>query len=127
MRKLFGFVGMAAVLAAVAWLTPGEVTAEDDAPKYTIEEIMEKAHTKKGIYNKIIKGDGTKEEKKQLVELYVALGQNKPPKGDLKSWKEKTSAMLAAAKDLAAGKSGADAKLKKAADCMACHDVHKAD
>ena len=45
------------------------------------------------------KGEASAEEKKQLVELYEALAANKPPKGDEASWKEKTAALVAAAKD----------------------------
>jgi mono/diheme cytochrome c family protein len=70
-------------------------------------------------------GKATAEEKKQLVEFYVALAANKPPKGDEASWKEKTAALLAAAKDAEAGKEGAGAALTKAVNCMACHSAHK--
>jgi len=41
------------------------------------------------------------------------------------SWKEKTTALLTAAKDAEAGKEGAGAALMKAANCMACHSAHK--
>jgi hypothetical protein len=102
--------------------------AFEDKPKYTIEEVMEKAHEgDKSLMKKIVAGKGSKEEKEQLLEMYVALTKNKPPKGDDKSWKEKTEALVAAAKAVLADEAGADAKLKKAATCAACHKVHKGD
>jgi hypothetical protein len=57
--------------------------------------------------------------------MFTALAANKPPKGEEESWKEKTTALLTAAKDVAAGKDGAGDALGKAANCMECHKAHK--
>lgn len=98
--------------------------AQDDKPKHTIKDVMKKAQAKTGLLNKVTGGTASKEEKAELVELYTALGKNKPPKGEASSWKEKTDAILAAAKEAQEGK-GTD-KLKSAAgDCKGCHSVHK--
>jgi mono/diheme cytochrome c family protein len=70
-------------------------------------------------------GKATDEEKAKLVECFEALPANKPPKGEEESWKEKTAALIAAAKDCAAGKEGAGAALGKAANCAGCHGAHK--
>jgi hypothetical protein len=102
--------------------------AFEDKPKYTIPEVMKTAHAgKDALVKKAIAGTASKEEKEKLVELYTALSQNKPPKGDAKSWKDKTDALVSSAKGVLADEKGAVDKLKKASTCMACHDVHKAD
>jgi hypothetical protein len=89
---------------------------------------MEKAHDKdSGLYKKIVDGKATDAEKKELVILYTELGKNKPPKGDAKSWKDKTTALVSAAKEVVDGKEAGVKDLKKAANCMGCHKVHKGD
>ena len=109
-------------------LTAAVVFAQDDdKPKYTIKEVMGKAH--KGgadaLVQRIIAGKGSDSEKKELVEYYTALGKNKPPKGEQKSWDDKTKALLDAAKEVQEGKDGGADKLKKAANCMECHKAHR--
>jgi hypothetical protein len=114
---VFGVALTAAVVSA----------AEDDKPKYTIKEVMGKAH--KGgadsLAQRIIAGKGTDSEKKELVEYYTALGKNKPPKGEQKSWDDKTKALLDAAKEVQDGKDGGTDNLKKALNCMECHKAHR--
>ena len=56
-----------------------------------------------------------------------ALGQNKPAKGDAKDWEKRTTDLLATAKAAVNGGGAAEkAKYKKAANCTACHNLHKA-
>ena len=119
-------------LAAVGLLAGLALSrAAADKPKYSIKEVMQKAHKDDkdnnvvSIVSKIKAGTASDDEKKQLVELYTALGQNQPPKGDTDSWKSKTDALLTAAKEVADGKDAGVGDLKKAADCVACHSVHK--
>jgi len=120
------FGATALLVAAFAGMTV--FGAADDKPKFEIEKIMEKAHDKDdGILKKVFDGKATDAEKKELLELYVDLGKNKPPKGDAKSWKEKTGALVSAAKEVVAGKDDSIKGLKKAANCKACHDIHKGD
>jgi len=96
---------------------------EKKEPKYTIKEVMAKAH-KSGLLKKVAAGDASKEDREELAELYVALSKNEPPKGDEKDWKKKTSAMVKASK--AAVKDAEDGKkLGKIVNCGACHKVHK--
>jgi hypothetical protein len=97
---------------------------EKDKPKYTIKEVMKEAH-KSGLYKKVAQGKGDKEEKEKLLALYTALSQNKPPRGDEKDWKEKTDALVKAAKDAVEGEKGAGKEIAKAANCKACHEAHK--
>jgi hypothetical protein len=109
--------GLALCVAGVS------VAADKDL---TIKEVMKKAHTgKPKLCEKVVSGKATKEEKQELVDLYTAMAKDKPPKGDADSWKDKTEALVAAAKScLADDKDGPD-KLKKAVNCKSCHEAHK--
>ena len=103
------------------------MVASNDAgekAKFTISEVMAKA-MKGGLCKKCATGKASDAEKAELVELFTALAANPCPKGDAKSWKAKTSTLVAAAKAVAKGDEGADKKLQKAADCGGCHKAHK--
>ncbi len=118
--------GTAALLAVVfAGMTV--LGAADDKPKYDIETIMDKAHGEKNdkILRKVLDGKATDAEKKELLELYTELGKNKPPKGNEKSWKDKTTALVSATQEVVDGKGTGVADLKKASSCGGCHKVHK--
>jgi len=94
----------------------------------SVHDIMETANEgKNSLYERVIGGKGTLEEAKKLSQLYQALPGLRPPKGDAKSWKERATALAAAAKEVADRKPGAMDRLKAAAECKACHKVHKAD
>ena len=99
-------------------------TAQDDKPKFTIKEVMKKAHESK-LCGKVADGKASKEEKDSLVEMYVALTKNKPSKGDAKSWETKTKALVDAAKECVEDEKKGGPKLKAAVNCMNCHKVHK--
>ena len=111
--------GVGAVLALGALLG-----AAQDKPK-DIKEVMVAHKGKDSLIEKIKAGKASDDDKKKLLSLYEALGAFKPPKGDDKSWKDKTEALVSAAKDLVDKKDGALDKLKTASDCKACHSVHK--
>ncbi len=101
--------------------------AEEAEPKYTIKEVMKKGMAgKESLLKKVASGKADDAEKKQLLELYTALAQNKPPKGDDKEWKAKCEVIVAACKDCVEGKDGAGQKLARACDCKACHTAHRA-
>lgn len=90
------------------------------------KDVMQAANKgKDSLFAKVSSGKGTDEDAKKLSELYDALAKAKPPQGDEKSWTAKTSALAAAAKDVAEKKAGAVDKLKAAGECKACHSVHK--
>jgi hypothetical protein len=94
----------------------------------SVHDIMETANEgKNSLYERVTGGKGTPEEAKKLLDLYKALPGLKPPKGDAKSWKDKATALVAAAKEVADKKPGAMEKLKAAANCKACHSAHKPD
>jgi Na+-translocating ferredoxin:NAD+ oxidoreductase RnfG subunit len=102
--------------------------AKKDAPKYTIKQVMKEAHGEDGLVKKVREGNATQADKDKLVELYIALAADKPAKGDIAVWKEKTAPIVVAAKAIAADKEG-DKKLiatfNKAVACKDCHQVFK--
>jgi hypothetical protein len=129
MRKLV----CGAFLAAAVMLA-GRIVAEEKQgakPKYKIADIMAKAHKggEKSLRNRVLAGKVSKKELKELVELYVELGKNTPPKGSKAAWKKKTDAVIAAAKKVEADPEdkAALAAYGKATACAACHDEHKKD
>lgn len=125
MRSLVMMSAAVALVASAALVL--SVRAADEAPKFKIKEVMKKCMADGGpkLCSKVATGAANDAEKKELVELFTALAANKPPKGEEASWKELTGALVAAAKECAEGKEGGPEKLKKAANCGACHKAHK--
>jgi len=121
MRK---FVMGLTAFALMGLVCVSVLDAAEEAPKYTIKQVMQKAH-KGGLLKKALAGDASKDELKQLHAYYVALSQQKPKKGDLDQWKEKTSAILKAYEALVQGKDGAAARLKAVTNCGDCHKPFK--
>jgi hypothetical protein len=115
MRTLIGGIVLA---AAVCFLIGSDSTAGDKKPKHTIKEVM-KVAMKGGLCGKVAKGEANDAEKKQLVELFTSLSQQKPPAGDEKAFKERAEGLLKAAKE------GDGATLKKLANCGTCHKAFK--
>ncbi|MCS7168582.1 MAG: hypothetical protein RMI91_03320 [Gemmatales bacterium] len=122
MQRLWMSLGLTATLA-VMWCCGSALSQE---PKYTIKEVMKMAHSgKPALCAKAQQGKATPEELKMLVELYEALAANKPPRGSVDDWKQRTSALVEAAKALVANEPDAIAKYKKALNCAGCHKEHK--
>lgn len=109
-------IGSTAILAA----------QDSDKPKakYTVKEVMKKAHGEK-LLNKVVDGKASKEEKDKLLDLYLSLLENQPPKGDQQDWIMKSGTLMWAAAAVAVGREGAEGMLKEASNCKACHSVHK--
>ena len=123
MRKMIAFSAALAIAAVVMVNFSGaadnnDANKDDAKPKHSIKDVMKKC-MKGGLCKKVAGGKANDEEKKLLVEMFTALAASKPPRGDADSWKAKTSALLKAAQD------DDDDALKKAANCAACHKVHK--
>jgi len=119
--KKFCFV---AVLGALAFAPL--VLAEAKKPKYSVKEVMQAIHKgQDNIGKRAGQGAASKDDLAKLVEYYESLPQNEPPRGEMGSWKEKTGKLLAASKALKAGGAGAADLYKNAANCKACHNVHK--
>jgi len=94
-------------------------------PKYTIKDVMQKAH-KGTLLKKVTGGKATDAEAKELLEMYQSMAKNKAPKGDEASWKTKTEALVDGAKLYVDGKKDEGiTKLNAASKCADCHKAHK--
>jgi hypothetical protein len=124
MRKMLGCLCVAMVFAMVAGNVDMSFAGKDD-PKFTIKEVMQEAH-KKGLLNKIYKGDASDADAKRLLELYTELAKSKPPAGDAEAFKVTTKKMVDGAKLIVDGKKDDGiAALKKAVNCGGCHKNFK--
>lgn len=103
--------------------------AADDVSKKEpkdIHDVMEWTHKgKESMAAKVKEGKGTKDEIAILLRFYKFMATQKPELGDGASWKEKMTALVAAAEKLQKGDTDAVESYKKAVNCKACHDVHK--
>ncbi len=126
MRTVKHFVLATLTLGVLGGLATYQA-ADTAKPKYTIEEIMGKAHEGKqnSLLSKVVGGKASGDQKKELLGLYEDLARNKPEKGSADSWKQKTTALVSAAKDVVDGKADGSRKLRMAANCKGCHQVHK--
>lgn len=123
MRK---FSTMAVALTVTIGVFAG--LSQASSPDATIKKVMKSAFNKKsGLCGTVVSGKATDDQKKELLGLFEDLSKATPPKGDAKSWKTKTTALVKAAEAATEGKPGADGALKKAANCKACHDAHKGE
>ena len=112
--------------AACAFVFGIAFSADDAAskPKHTIKEVMQNAN-KGGLLKKVLDGQATPGEKLALLDHYISLLENKPPKGDMDSWNELAGKAALASAKVVVGRQGAPAELKNATNCAACHKVHK--
>jgi mono/diheme cytochrome c family protein len=118
----FVAAGLIAMLGLVFCLSEPRA-GDDKKPKYTIKEVMKKAH-KDGLLKKVASGKADEDDRKDLLELYTALAMNTPPKGDAGDWKTRTATIVNAAKKAVADPKAARA-LVKATNCAGCHKLHK--
>jgi hypothetical protein len=127
MRTVKHFVLATLTLGVLGGLATYQA-ADSDKPKYTIEEIMGKAHEgKNSLFKKVVSGKADADQKKELLSLYEELAKNKPEKGSQDDWKKRTTAMVGAAKEVVADKPDAGKKLAKAVNCKGCHDLHRGE
>lgn len=102
------------------------VLAEGQKPKFTVKEVMKEIHKgQDNIGKRAASGSASKEDIAKLAEYYESLPLNEPPRGEMASWKEKTAALIKASRALKSGDAGAAEAFKNAANCKACHNVHK--
>jgi hypothetical protein len=121
LRMRFMFAAVMVTLSLALVMDSTNMAGEK---KMEIKEVMKKAMASK-LCEKCASGQASADEKKQLVELFTALAANPAPKGDAKSWKDKTTALVDAAKKVAANDADGGKALKAAANCMACHKEFK--
>jgi hypothetical protein len=119
---------LAAVFGLVVTISTVRTLAadSDDGP---IKEVMKTYHkAPKGVdpvCKKASDGKASSAEIKNLLVAYKTLATAKPPKGDESSWKEKTTALVAATEAMQKGTADGVARYKEAVNCKACHSVHK--
>ncbi|MFN3193324.1 MAG: hypothetical protein ACE361_22625 [Aureliella sp.] len=116
------------VLGAVATAMVAPFAIADDEekakPKHSIKEVM-KVALKGGLQKKVLAGEATDDEKKELLDMYVSLVESKPPKGEMNSWHNLAGGAALAAAKVVVGREGALDELKAATNCKACHSQHK--
>ncbi len=110
-------------MVVASWVV-GQESKQGPPAKHTIKEVMKQAHGEK-LLNKVVDGSASKEEKDQLLDLYISLIDNKPPKGESGEWMMNSGRLILAAARVSVGRDGAVDELKAASNCKACHDVHK--
>lgn len=127
----WAFMALIAVGVAYSVVQAQESAPEEKAakPKHAIEDVMKGAHTapegQKSLRDRVLEGNAKPEEQQQLLDFYISLAENEPPKGELAAWKEKTRAVVLSAAKVVVGRKEGAAELKKATDCAACHKEHK--
>ena len=120
----FTFAG---VIVAISLALVMDSTNMAQEKKIETKDVMKKA-MKGGLAKKVGEGKASDAEKKELVELFVALAANVPAKGNADNWKNQTKVLLDAAKKSASGDADGQKALITAtsgAACMACHKEFK--
>ncbi len=125
-KKWLGLTSVGCTVAVGSIMSLARAADEAAKPKHTIKEVMKIAHNKEsGLLAKVLSGEGTDEQKKELLDVYVSLAEGKPGKGDLDSWHTLAGGAALAAAKVVVGREGALDELKTASNCKACHDIHK--
>ena len=113
-----------AALAAIA--TSIAFAVEETNP---IKDAMKFAHKapqgEKKLSDKIIDGTAPEADVKKTLDLYKAMVDTKPPKGDQAAYKAKVEKLIAATEEVVEKKPDAAAHYKEAVNCKACHSEHK--
>ena len=127
-------LGMLALVLAYGGAAAEDKKKDDKLPD--IEEIMKKGHAKSDGYidkikaaSKAGKWEDAQKYAKDLAILGDALGKNKPPKGDAKSWETLSKKYAANTKAALKATEDKDAKAVTKAlsgiNCKECHTKHK--
>ena len=121
--KLLPVLALTAALALKGFAADEEFKPIADAMKFAHK--APKGTPK--VSDKIIDGTVSDEDLKNTLELYKAMADTKPPKGDAAAFKDKVAKLIAATENVAAKKEGAGPAYKEVVNCKACHSDHKAD
>src|SRR5258708_363853 len=118
--RFFTAVALAAVATTIAF------AVEETNP---IKDAMKFAHKapqgEKKLSDKIIDGTAPEADVKKTLDLYKAMLDTKPPKGDQAAYKVKVEKLIAATEEVVEKKPDATAHYKDAVSCKACHSEHK--
>ncbi len=120
------------VLSAVLLAAASTLSALALDAKYEpIANAMKYAHKapkgEKKVSDRIIDGTASDEELKKTLELYKAMADTPPPKGEAGAFKEKVAKLITATEGVVAKKDGSTAAYKDAVNCKACHSEHRAE
>jgi hypothetical protein len=114
---------------AVAALIASPAIADDAHDNHEIIEKVMKGGLKgdESPLAKVLEGDASKKEVKELDKLIKTLEGTKAPVGEQDAYDEKVAELIAAIGAVAGGDSDAPAleRLDTASDCKACHGDHK--
>ncbi|MBN8246877.1 MAG: hypothetical protein J0L84_05470 [Verrucomicrobia bacterium] len=114
--------------AVIAAALTGCSTFSNTKPALTTEQIMEEGFKgKTSLAARLSENTASDADKQRMVYLTQQLALNKPSKGDLGSWQEKTAKMNRAALALADKLPDSIELWRAASDCKACHSIHKPD
>jgi uncharacterized protein (DUF2147 family) len=126
---VFALMGMVGMIASYGAATTASAADAD------ISEVMKKSFGKGGYKSSIasaVKGakwEDAAKLAKEWNELAPALGKNKPPKGDDKSWEKLCGGFASATQGVLVGTEKKDAKAVTKAmstiNCASCHKAHK--
>lgn len=113
---------------ALALGLPVAFAADESNP---IKDAMKFAHKapkgEKKLNEKIVEGTASEADVTKALDMYKAMLDTKPPKGEQAAFKEKVAKLIAATEGVMAKKEGAAAGYKEAVNCKACHGDHKGD
>jgi hypothetical protein len=112
--------------AGVSWSVSRAAPAPGAGEKSPIKEIMKQSM--KGddsLFKKVQSGNGSKEEKAQLLAAATELAKHDPPRGDKKGWQDKCAALVKACQAVNDGAADGLKQLKTAGDCKGCHTAYK--
>jgi mono/diheme cytochrome c family protein len=98
-------------------------------PKHAIKEVMRGAHVApeggKSLLARVAAGGASDDEKRQLLDFYISLVENEPPRGEASEFRKKAGAAALVAAKVIVGREGAAGELTRAVNCAACHRDHK--
>jgi hypothetical protein len=117
-----------AILTFGVLFTSIALAAEENNP---IKDAMKFAHKapkgEKKLSEKILDGTAPEADVQKTLDLYKAMLDTKPPKGDQADYKAKVEKLIAATQEVVDKKPDGVAHYKEAVNCKACHSEHKGE
>ena len=98
---------------------------EDNAIKQAMKFAHKAPQGEKKLNEKIADGTASDADIKKALDMYKAMADTKPPKGDQAAFKEKVTKLITATQELVDKKQDGVAHYKEAVNCKACHSEHK--
>jgi hypothetical protein len=118
--RFFALTALATIITSIAF------AVEETNP---IKDAMKFAHKapqgEKKLSDKIIDGSAPESDVKKTLDLYKAMIDTKPPKGEQAAFKVKVEKLIVATEEIVEKKPDAAAHYKEAVNCKACHSEHK--